>query len=144
MRKPIKARRGCRHYSYKRKIFPQRGFAVCALGVDLSSPGPNKSCHYEPEETCVRREEWTDHERDQWEKFVTFRLNGMSQALDEMPPVSVGYRASIKCPHCGGSFSVERIEKSAYAQCSNTECLGPSHYYLGHKRPWPEKTTQPK
>ena len=142
MKRPPRARFHCKHYSYDRKRWPEKGGPKCALGIDLSEPLSFNCCMPDPKAPCPSREDWTAEERAAWDAWVSHGITALGVALNAMEPVAVGFRNTIPCPNCDGLFTVERIEQSAYVSCSNPECVGPAHFNLGHRDPWPSKVEE--
>lgn len=141
MTRPPRARFHCKHYEYETGTLKKAGGPKCGLGIELGKGKSVKKCMPDPKENCEKRQDWSDEERKAWDDFVAKRITDLSNALDAIEPVHVGFMRQIQCPACEGrgKFSVQRVQKSAYANCTNPECIGPAHFNVGHLDPWPVK-----
>ena len=127
--KPIRATYHCRHYSYKNG-------PGCAVG-GAQSPGVNH-CLPNPIERCPLREEYTDQERDNWNKFVAEKMARLGLAVEALPKaIPLSTSGKIECPNCKGVLHYSRWNRGAAIQCETAHCVGPVHFNIAAGKDWP-------
>lgn len=138
--RPPRATKHCRHYSYERGKNYLDGGPRCAVGIDLSAPGASFVCMPDKAETrcpCPKREEYTEAEREAWQRSVADgmeRLGAAVQALPKAIPLRTG--GNIECPNCGGSLRYDRWHRGAEIKCSTEGCCG-AHFNIAAGADWP-------
>ena len=133
--KPPIARQHCRHYSYNVPFTRPDYGPHCAVDVDLSAPGAAKVCM--PGGTgCPKREDWTDEERETWERWQKAGQVRMIAAIAELPPLTARQSVTIECPNCSGRLRYDRTARRAYVQCETEHCV--RFEAALRDGPWPE------
>ena len=132
-KKPPKASKHCRHYSYDLAVVDAGG-PCCAKGIDLSGPGASSVCMPKPFEgfpdkrACKKREEYTAVERDEWKKWQAEAMGRMIIVLAEIPGdvKDRGKTGTLKCPACKtGTVRWTRAPNNGHlwASCSTPHCF---------------------
>lgn len=135
--RPPRATRHCRHYSYETGI--QGRGAMCALGIDLSSPGAWYACSPDPKGECAKRENYTDEERASWKVWLDASIERLGKAVLALPaPIPLRTSGKVKCPNCEtGELHYARWHRGAEIQCSTPNCCGPVHFSIAAGTNWP-------
>lgn len=138
--RPPRARQHCRHYSYETGL-KGRG-PLCALGIDLSGHGTAMACMPPGEYkrgVCDRRSDWSDAERDAWDKFVGESTARLILAVAALPaPIPINTSGKVQCPNCKGQLHYARWHRGAEIQCTTPNCCGPVHYSIAAGADWPQ------
>lgn len=143
MDKPLKATRHCRHYDYVRSPDKEKDGPQCACGIDLrEKPGATQPCmppnvvfdrNAPQPEPCVWREEFTDAERDAWERYRVESLARAAVVMEKIPGSADrkhrntwGTTGQLDCPACGTGivrWSRSRVNGHLFAGCSTPNCF---------------------
>lgn len=117
---PPHASHHCRHYSYA-------DGPKCALKISLSAPGAARQCMPHPEfqnpnhTVCHKREEWSDEERDAWEKHASLAIARTMNVMRAMPKETG--EGVFTCPNCENEVSWRRSsERSVMIVCATPNC----------------------
>lgn len=132
--RPLRATNHCRHYSYERG-------PKCARGLDFAPGDAVKKCMPlgdGEKSICPKRQEYTEQERQDWDRWQTLSLRRLSAVLKALPaPIPERTSGSMTCPNCGGVTNYSRWVGGAALSCAKADCVSPVRFSIAPGAEWP-------